>query len=204
MPVEALLCANPAIIYILHLTAGQWVPVYVSSGVEERLGYAPEAVIGNPDWWRQRVHPEDLDRVVAGMSLLVEQGRLEHEYRFQTAQDKYIWVRDTLNLVRDSQGRPEWVTGTWLDVSEYRLSERRIQALNRTLRLISDCSQSMIRATSIQGLLSTVCQQLIETGGYRLAWAGLVDEQALEHRLRPTAWAGMEAGYLSAWSATWR
>lgn len=77
-----------------------------------------------------------------------------------------------------------------------------LSKLNRAYRVLSDCNQTLIRATDETTLLQDVCQIIIEQGGYRLAWVGLVENDGAKH-VRPTAQAGFEDGYLETLHITW-
>ncbi|MCX6929097.1 MAG: transporter substrate-binding domain-containing protein, partial [Verrucomicrobia bacterium] len=86
-----------------------------------------------------------------------------------------------------------------------RLVNRRTAALrriNRTLRMLTECIQLLVRADDETELLQAVCRLVVEAGGYRMAWVGFA-EQDEARSVRPVARAGFEAGYLDAVNATW-
>jgi GAF domain-containing protein len=73
---------------------------------------------------------------------------------------------------------------------------------NRTLQMISQCDWFLVRATEEVGLLRDICRILVESGGYRLAWAGFAEEDE-GRTVRPVAYAGFEEGYLENVNITW-
>ncbi len=77
-----------------------------------------------------------------------------------------------------------------------------LQRVNRAYRLLSTCNQQIVRASDEASLLESVCQTLVTEGGYRMAWVGFA-EQTPERLVRPVAWAGHEADYLSTIRLTW-
>jgi len=86
-----------------------------------------------------------------------------------------------------------------------RLVNRRTEALrriNRTLRMLSEYNQVLVRATDETQLLQAVCRLVVEAGGYRMAWVGFA-EQDETRSVRPVAQAGFEAGYPDTVNATW-
>jgi diguanylate cyclase (GGDEF)-like protein/PAS domain S-box-containing protein len=100
----------------------------------ESLGYPLEALETDLEWWEQRVHPEDLDRVNSALSnsLSHESGRFEAEYRFVRADGTYADIFDRGFVIRDETGRPTRMVGAMLDnteriVSLHALSERETQ-----------------------------------------------------------------------------
>ena len=52
---------------------------------------------------------------------------------------------------------------------------RELRQMNRALRTLSECNQSLVRSVSEVELIETFCRTIVEFGGYRLAWIGLVD-----------------------------
>ena len=54
-----LLTSSPAVIYSYRAT-GDFAPTFVSENIRDWLGYEPEEYLNDADFWRSRVHPEDL------------------------------------------------------------------------------------------------------------------------------------------------
>ncbi len=90
------------------------------------------------------------------------------------------------------------------DELEIHVQERtaELRRANRALRTLSDCNQVLVRATDEAALLREVCRLLVDVGGYRLAWVGLVERDE-KKTVRPVAEAGQENGYLQTLSLTW-
>lgn len=61
------------------------------------------------------------------------------------------------------------------DISERVAREQQLRQLNRVLRTISACNQSLVRARNEAELLQTICRDLIDVGGYLLAWVAFPD-----------------------------
>jgi PAS domain S-box-containing protein len=76
---------------------------------------------------------------------------------------------------------------------EWEAAQRR---LNRELRAISDCNETLLRAREELTLLVDVCRIVCEKAGYRMAWVGF-GENDERKSVRPVAWAGVEEGYLA-------
>ena len=74
--------------------------------------------------------------------------------------------------------------------------------VNRALRVISACTQAVIRATDEPTLLQTLCQLITEEAAYRMAWVGYVCHDPAQS-VQPVAWAGYESDYLKAVNITW-
>ncbi len=80
--------------------------------------------------------------------------------------------------------------------------ERDFQVVNRALRVLSSCTQAVIRATDEISLLQTLCQLITEEAAYRMAWVGYVCHDEAK-TVQPMAWSGYEADYLKTVNITW-
>lgn len=89
------------------------------------LGY-PELHSGtNLDWWRDRIHPEDLPRVCASQAAALE-GSAEYwseEYRFLIASGEWIDVKSRCVIVRADCGRAYRLVGSMLDITQQKKAE---------------------------------------------------------------------------------
>jgi len=84
-------------------------------------------------------------------------------------------------------------------------AEARLSHLNRVLRTLSECNQDLVKAASEARLMQKICTNLVEFGGFRAAWIGLVDsiEEDPARSVRPVAQAGWADGYPDALRVTW-
>lgn len=88
------------------------------------------------------------------------------------------------------------------DISQRRKDERRVARLNRALRMVGRCGQSLVRATTEEALLREVCRIVVEEGGHRMAWVGYAERDPAKS-IRVKAWAGVEGADLDALRLTW-
>ena len=51
--------ARPLLIYS-YKAAEDFAPTFVGQNIRDRLGYEPEEYLDHPDFWRSRVHPDEL------------------------------------------------------------------------------------------------------------------------------------------------
>lgn len=78
---------------------------------------------------------------------------------------------------------------------------QQLRATNRTLRVLSECNQALVRARSAAELMDSMCQILVEKGGFDLAWIGMA-EPGGEQRVKSAAAHG-ETGYLDGIDIRW-
>ena len=122
-----LLSSAPAVIYSYKAT-GDFAPTFVSLNISDRLGYEPQEYLENADFWRRRVHPDDFNSVEAESVRLYKKGRHTVEYRFLKNDGSYCWVNDEQRLVRDEDGQPVEVVGSWSDITERKQAEAALAA----------------------------------------------------------------------------
>jgi two-component system, cell cycle sensor histidine kinase and response regulator CckA len=101
-------------------------------GVAPPLDYGWSDLGDTADWWYQRVHPDDRERVVQGFdaSIASQATGWTGEYRFRRADGSYAVVQDRASIIWDDTGRPDRVVGAMADVSQLSQGERVEQALN--------------------------------------------------------------------------
>ncbi len=113
----------PAITYLAELDETS-TALYVSPQIQTLLGYAPEEFIGNPTAWIDRVHPEDRPQVLEGLRrILQSQEPLSDEYRMIARDGREVWFQDRAVVVRDRQGRPLFLQGILLDITQRKKAE---------------------------------------------------------------------------------
>jgi PAS domain S-box-containing protein len=79
---------------------------------------------------------------------------------------------------------------------EAKLAEQRSQLaeLDRINEVIRDVDQLLVRASTREEIAQSVCDRLADSEHYRFAWTG--ETMTGGKRAKPTAWAGVEEGYL--------
>ena len=88
------------------------------------------------------------------------------------------------------------------DITDRREAELALHRLNRTLRTLSRGNEALVRAASEPALLREMCQVIVDTGGYRMAWIGIAEQDAAKS-VTPAASAGEIGDYLDKAKITW-
>ncbi|MTJ82222.1 MAG: response regulator [Telmatospirillum sp.] len=76
------------------------------------------------------------------------------------------------------------------------------ERLNRVLRTVGAGNGVLFHAVEEDDLVASMCQKIVERGGYRMAWIGIAENDEAR-TVRPVAIAGHDDGYISLARITW-
>ncbi|MDQ3506945.1 MAG: PAS domain S-box protein [Actinomycetota bacterium] len=114
----------PGVTYVADIATGE--AVYMSPQIEDMLGLPRDIHEKDPLFWRKRVHPDDLERVVSAGALAEEDGAFSVEYRMRASDGRIVWVRDEGRVVRDEDGASLLWRGVVLDITRQKEAEARL------------------------------------------------------------------------------
>jgi len=121
---------TPAIIYST-VPSGDFKMTFVSANALNVLGYRPEDMVADPNFWFDHIHPDDAPNIFSSLAQIFTEGERAYEYRFRTADGRYLWMHDKLRLIRDAQGAPLEVIGSLTDITDRKqMEETLVQAQN--------------------------------------------------------------------------
>jgi diguanylate cyclase (GGDEF)-like protein/PAS domain S-box-containing protein len=128
--------------------------------------------------WSALVHPNDREWVLVSIEKAIKGTAREWsaEYRLQRRDGSYAEVLDRAFIVRDSNDVPVRMVGGVSDVSENKRSKHHLGQLSRAVRVLSQCSQRLVRAADEGSLLGDICEVIVETGGHQAVLVSLVDQ----------------------------
>jgi len=72
----------------------------------------------------------------------------------------------------------------------------------RAQRIVSECTQAIVRAAAEPALLEEICRVIVQAGGYRMAWVGFPENDTTKS-IRFAAHAGDTEGYLAEAKISW-
>jgi PAS domain S-box-containing protein len=131
--------------------------LYMSPQIAAMTGFPPERWISTTAFFVTRLHPGDRMRVLAELALCREQGQpLACEYRLLAADGRTVWIRDEAKVVRDEQGRPEFIHGVLMDITQRKLAEESLHHAHQTLSALIAASPLAIFALDRTGCVANV------------------------------------------------
>jgi PAS domain S-box-containing protein len=102
--------------------------IYVSPQVEKVLGLSSDTFMTD-DAWAAHLHPDDRERAVRGIHEAVRVGApFTLEYRMIRPDGSVVWIRDQGTVVKDEAGRPSYVQGLYVDISEQKWLESELRS----------------------------------------------------------------------------
>ena len=97
----------------------------LNEAVQSMFGYAADKIGQDFAWWKDRLHPEDKDRVLSGLQSALNTGGefWADDGRFRRGDGTYATVMNRGFIVHDEDGKVVRMIGSMLDLSDRKQSE---------------------------------------------------------------------------------
>ncbi|MFC1747553.1 PAS domain S-box protein [Pseudomonadota bacterium] len=151
--INDLISISPAVIYTCKAQNG-FHATYVSGNVKTLLGYDASEFIEAPDFWKQRVHPDDMDSAFREFFLLLDKGSYLYEYRFRLNNGEYCWVRDEIKIVKSEDGNISEVVGCLTNVDQRRKLDEELHESSELSELLVSY-MALTAGTSINEIIDS-------------------------------------------------
>jgi len=149
---------------------------FISDNVRDFIGYEPHEVLGDPDFWTKRVHPDDRERTWKRFPTVFETGHLAQEYRFLQRDGSYRWTASDLRLIRDEQGEPVEIVGSWSDISERKAAESALRETAEVIQLLQVITSAANEAVTVESALQIALDRVCAFTGWPVGHAYMVDD----------------------------
>jgi len=144
----------------------------------EKLSGFSKQEIENKKTWTEFVVEEDLER-------MIEQHRLRrknhtkafknYEFRFKDRHGKIKNIYLTIDIIPGTNKN----VASFLDITDKKQKEEKINHLNLVLKAIRNVNQLITTEKNIDKLLYKTCKSLTETRGYSCVWIALFNEDGI-------------------------
>ena len=140
----------PAVTFI-DRADGSDEPLYISPQIEAMLGYTSREWIEGR-LWRERLHPDDRERILASDERFEADGEpVDEEYRLLAKDGSVVWVREETVLVRNEAGEPLYVQGILRNITERKWAEERLRSSESELRALFEAMDDVVFEIDAQG-----------------------------------------------------
>ncbi|MEA5616961.1 GAF domain-containing protein [Cronbergia sp. UHCC 0137] len=125
--------------------------------VETLFGYTIEQIQPDIVWWRERIHPEERQRIAADMRTVIDSGKQfwSNEYRFLRRDGTYIYIFDRGYVVHNQKGKPVRMIGAMMDMSDRKRSQAELQRQNLRSQLFANITLKIRQSLQIDEILQT-------------------------------------------------
>jgi two-component system cell cycle sensor histidine kinase/response regulator CckA len=163
------------------------------NGTGPLLDYPYSELGDTTDWWYERIHPDDRERVVQSIDSAVSQAETSwaEEYQFRRAEGSYALIEDRALIVRDQEGRPLRLVAAMAEVTHERRGARRLEQVLDAVPLgiwILDREGRITLANAASRQIWGETPASIEELGARQSW-WTADGQPV----RPEEWGAVRA-----------
>jgi two-component system cell cycle sensor histidine kinase/response regulator CckA len=141
--------------------------LYISPQIEGMSGFSVDEWLADPELLFKQLHPDDRESVIEEVFQSQETGKPFYaEYRFLSRDGRVVWIRDEGFVLRDDSGRPRFLQGVMLDISEQKRREERLEKSESKFRTIFEKVASGIALVDTVGHLMESNPALQEMLGY--------------------------------------
>lgn len=140
--------------------------LFIGPQIEALTGYTPDEWTNNWSLWKEIIHPDDLEQVIAEDKRTAQTGEpFRVEYRILARDGRTVWVRDEAVLIRDERGRPLFWQGIMHDITERKQAEMALRESEKRYQTLAEVSPAGIFRTDADGLTTYVNQRWCDISG---------------------------------------
>jgi PAS domain S-box-containing protein len=139
-----------------------------SAGMAEFLGWRPDEVPMDSDWWPQQIHPDDAPFVHShfGEAVATQANHCALEYRIRHKDGHYLWIWDSNRIVYNEKGEAARVIGCVVSVDERKRAEEELLSAKEELHRVNESLEIKVEKRT-KKLLEMVAE--LESWSYSIA-----------------------------------
>ena len=160
---RALVEQIPAVVFMAYLdnAIGE---AYVSPQIEAALGFSQQEWLEDPVRWYQQIHPDDKVRWSTEAAEMFLSGKpLRSAYRVMARDGRVLWFQCEAKMIRRKDGRPWFIHGVGMDVTELKRAEEALHQESNLLSAILDTVGALVVVLDQEGRImrfNRACERL--------------------------------------------
>jgi len=139
---------------------------YVSPAFEQICELPLDSLYSNPTSYRELIHPEDRQRVLAELEKLESTNRFDEEFRIVCPSGTVKWLRSIGFIVKDSVGKVLTFVGTAQEITARKEMEVVLRESEDRYRDLVEHSTDLICTHNLEGRLLSVNELPVKLLGY--------------------------------------
>jgi PAS domain S-box-containing protein len=164
---RALVEQIPAVVFMAYLDNGIG-EAYVSPQIEAALGFSQNEWLEDPVRWYEQIYPDDKQRWSTEAAEMFLSGKpLKSAYRVLARDGRVLWFHCEAEMIRKEDGRPWFIHGVGVDITELKQAEEELQEERNVLSAILDTVGALIVVLDPQGRIVRFNRACELTTGYR-------------------------------------
>jgi PAS domain S-box-containing protein len=163
---RALIEQIPAVVFMAYLDKGIG-EAYVSPQIEAALGFSQSEWLEDPMRWYQQIHPDDKPRwSLEAAEMFLTAKPLRSAYRVVARDGRVRWFHCEAKMIRREDGRPWFIHGVGVDVTELKQAESALQQERNVLSAILDTVGALVVVLDPTGRIVRFNRACEQTTGY--------------------------------------
>ena len=138
---------------------------------KHQIGFKNHEIKNKYDEWESRVHPEDIDAAKKNIRHMIS-GHLPEcrmEFRLRHKDGSYRWILSQISLVTGNDGHPVKLMGAHIDITENKLTEKRLKDSEARFRVIFEqAGVGVALVDGISGRFLRINQRYSQMLGYSI------------------------------------
>ncbi|HTZ47872.1 MAG TPA: PAS domain S-box protein [Verrucomicrobiae bacterium] len=160
---RALVEQVPAVVFMAYLDKGIG-EAYVSPQIEDALGFSQSEWLEDPVRWYRQIHPDDKTRwSIEAAEMFLSGKPLRSSYRVIARDGRVLWFQCEAKMIRRQDGRPWFIHGVGVDVTELKQAEGALHQERNLLSAILDTVGALVLVLDPQGRIvrfNRACEEL--------------------------------------------
>jgi PAS domain S-box-containing protein len=165
---RALVEQIPAVVFMAYLDKGIG-EAYVSPQIEAVLGFTQDEWLEDPVRWYKQIYPDDKQRWSTEAADMFLSGKpLKSAYRVLARDGRVLWFHCEAEMIRRDDGRPWFIHGVGVDITELKRAEESLQDERNVLSAILDTVGALIVVLDPHGRIVRFNRACERTTGYAI------------------------------------